>query len=99
MNITDITQLQIIVPSQPLFPPPITQDQLETYSTRINGKLQRIPTAFLIYKIAYRQQLIADNNLPPAHVFSHMASLSYNREPRHVKAAYVNLSILLRSER
>ncbi|CAG8851630.1 10760_t:CDS:1, partial [Racocetra persica] len=43
----------------------------------------------------YRQRLMADNNLPPAHLFSHMASLAYEREPRHVKAAYVNLSTLL----
>ncbi|CAG8813497.1 25015_t:CDS:2 [Gigaspora margarita] len=94
MNII-INQPEIIIPSQPLFPPPITQDQLETYNTRTNGKFQRTPTAFIIYKIAYRQRLIADNNLPPAHVFSHMASVSYEREPRHVKAAYVNLSTLL----
>ncbi|CAG8650349.1 1428_t:CDS:1, partial [Scutellospora calospora] len=43
----------------------------------------------------YRQRLLADNNLPPMHVFSQMASISYEREPRHVKAAYVNLSSLL----
>ncbi|CAG8830471.1 20390_t:CDS:1, partial [Racocetra persica] len=48
---------------------------------------------------AYRQRLIADNNLPPKHLFSSMASLSYEREPIHVKTAYVNLSLQLRSER
>ncbi|CAG8461129.1 19211_t:CDS:1, partial [Dentiscutata erythropus] len=91
----NINQPEIIIPTQPLFPPPITQDQLETYNIRTNGKLPKLPTAFLIYKTAYRQRLIADNNLPPANVFSHMASISYEREPRHVKAAYVNLSSLL----
>ncbi|CAG8588353.1 17243_t:CDS:2 [Cetraspora pellucida] len=45
----------------------------------------------------YRKQLIADNNLPPLRLFSHMASLSYSREPRHVKIAYVHLSTSLRS--
>ncbi|CAG8461153.1 19212_t:CDS:1 [Dentiscutata erythropus] len=99
MNTSDRNQLEIILPSRPLFPPPITQDQLVTYKSRIKGKhSSRLPTAFIIYKTAYRQQLIADNNLPPMHLFSSMASISYEREPIHVKTAYVNLSLQLRSE-
>ncbi|CAG8813498.1 25016_t:CDS:1 [Gigaspora margarita] len=99
MNTSDHNQLEIIIPSRPLFPPPITQDQLITYTSRVEGKHSKSPTAFIIYKTVYRQQLIADNNLPPMHLFSSMASLSYEREPTHVKSAYVNLSLQLRSER
>ncbi|CAG8688135.1 15519_t:CDS:1 [Dentiscutata heterogama] len=98
MNTSDHNQLEIITPSRPLFPPPITQDQLVTYKSRTKGKHSRLPTAFIIYKTAYRQQLIADDNLPSMHLFSSMASLSYEREPIHVKTAYVNLSLQLRSE-
>ncbi|CAG8667882.1 4005_t:CDS:1 [Scutellospora calospora] len=100
MNASNHNRPDIIIPSQPLFPPPITQDQLIIiYKTRVNGKLPRLPTAFIIYKTAYRQRLIADNNLPPTHIFSYMASISYEREPTYVKNAYVNLSSQLRSER
>ncbi|CAG8550713.1 8710_t:CDS:1 [Gigaspora rosea] len=91
-------QFIIIVPSRPLFPPPFTIDELKVaYDTYINGRPPRSPTAFLIYRAAYRQQLIADNNLPPLYVFSNMASLSYSQEPRHVKNAYASLSFSLRS--
>ncbi|CAG8542286.1 13178_t:CDS:1 [Dentiscutata erythropus] len=90
--------LIVIVPSQPLFPPPFTIDELKiTYETYVDGRPPRSPTAFIIYRTAYQQQLIADNNLPPWCIFSHMASISYSREPRHVKNAYAHLSSSLRS--
>ncbi|CAG8663215.1 10012_t:CDS:2 [Cetraspora pellucida] len=63
------------VPTQPLYPPPVTINQLKAvYKTRVNVKLLKPPSAFIIY------------------------SISYGRESIHVKGAYKNLSLILRSE-
>ncbi|CAG8747597.1 6427_t:CDS:1, partial [Racocetra fulgida] len=43
--------IQIVTTSRPLFPPPITPDELkDSYVTYVN---RRPPTAFVIYKAAY----------------------------------------------
>ncbi|CAG8449519.1 12022_t:CDS:2 [Dentiscutata erythropus] len=48
------------VPMQPLYPPPVTINQLKAiYNVKVNGKLPKLPSAFVIYRNAYRQQLIA----------------------------------------